>query len=163
MDYLIISLFGAGAVLTALLFWWARHRSWTAKSKWPAPDEGDEPLAPIVCAVAGTTRTALSGHRRQHTIAKLRVGEPIFLIHQPYDLKNPDNVSVFTERGTDIGELPGEVASRIAPLLDEEQPITVTVRSLEPIDLGHGRKALEVQLEITRYRKLTVANTSPES
>ncbi len=152
MEYLLILVvLVAGVLVLSRLLRRAGMRRVTLN--YLIPDEDDEPLTPCFCPVAGINKEALSGAHRQDIIAKLKEGEPIFLVREPNNPHDPNAVALFTEGDRDIGYLPRDWAAEIAERLDAGSPVTAKVAAVEPFETEQGLSLLGVRLEVTKYRK----------
>jgi HIRAN domain len=116
------------------------------------PDKSDVALPASETFVAGVNHIGLCGEYRQNMIAKLRVGEPIYLVRVPDHPNDPNAVVLFSSAGKDIGYLPRDVAAAISPRLDAGSPVTATVERVESFGASRGRALLGVRLLLVRYR-----------
>ena len=116
------------------------------------PGEDDEPLTPREVFVSGVNRVGVCGEHRQSLIAKLRKGEPIFLVRQPNNEYDSNAVILYAANGKDIGFLPRELAKEIAPRLDKGSPVTATVSSVERFDTEEGKRLLGVRLRLVPHK-----------
>ena len=106
------------------------------------PDKEDAALPASEAFVAGVNHVGLGGDYRQDIIAKLRSGEPIYLVRVPDHPDDPNAVVLFSGAGKDIGYLPRDVAAKIAPRLDAGSPVTATVERIEPFEAVATRPAV---------------------
>lgn len=116
------------------------------------PDKDDVALPSWETFVSGVNHVGLCGEYRQKIIAKLREGEPVYLVRVPNHPDDPNAVALFCTNGKDIGYLPRDVAEQVSPRLDAGSPVTATVERVEPFEPGRGRTLLGVRLTLVPYR-----------
>jgi hypothetical protein len=137
--------------------WWPFKRkqpatTTTAKLHYLIPDEGDVALTPRESFVSGLNQIGRCGTHRQKIIAKCRRGEPIFLVRQADNPYDANAVILYRQDGTDIGYLPQEIASEIAPRLDQGSPVTAVYGSTETIFNKSGERLLAPRLMLTPHK-----------
>lgn len=71
---------------------------------------------------------------RQHYIANLKVGDKLKLKREPSNKFNSNAIRVYDPQKNHLGYIPNEVASTIAPWMDDGMVYGALVCSIKPMD-----------------------------
>jgi hypothetical protein len=85
--------------------------------------------------VAGVTATNKNGVGRQTILPRCRPNEPLLLLREPRNPRDPSAIAVIRADDTQLGYVPAALARRLAPLLDrgaEAQGRVLTVTGGTP-------------------------------
>ena len=89
---------------------------------------------------------------RQKIAAKLRKGEPIYLVRQPDNPHDSNAIILYRANGQDIGFLPRERAAEMAPRLNNGSPVTATVSFAEAFETEEGKRLLGIRRWLLPHR-----------
>lgn len=93
---------------------------------------GNAPIPPMSLAVVGVAYLNADGSNRRFEIELLAPGEPIDLVPEPKNKKDPRAVAVFAHGGGQLGYLTAERCGRIGALIREGVAIRAVFQQQTP-------------------------------
>lgn len=88
---------------------------------------------------------------RMDAVKELSVGDTVYLVREPQNESNPDNVSVRSINGASLGNLYASTCGALAPLMDEGIPESMKAKVVElvlPGDRGPRAKKAELKIAV---------------
>lgn len=110
--------------------------------------------------VAGVTFDNENGTSRQVIIRLCKVGDPLILKHVPVD-QDANAVQVLRENGDQVGYLPREIATEIAPILDRGESVDAKIVEKTKFAGTDGKMKWGCRIQVTtpEYKEFAAKKT----